>query len=260
MIPPGLPPLADRSAGAKLSPPTLTDSPSGDIGAGSFADLLARLALAAAAQSPTIPAAGATEAVSVFDSLTSAERFNERGLFDGAAPLNPTAPDPFGVGFEMPRKAAQLPAENGSPAPDPARDWPAKALSVTGSLAHGEDHRTVSAAPAPAAAPSRAARAPVGGTVPASPASATVEPLRQFDAQKPVSAGRILRPQPQSPPPSTTPAQVSVQVTESGLRLVVRVEKLSREQRESLHAEIVEIVARHGFVGADILINGASRA
>jgi len=51
-------------------------------------------------------------------------------------------------------------------------------------------------------------------------------------------------------------AQVSVQAVEGGISLVARADRLSREDRDRLRVEIGELLARHGLVAAEIMLNG----
>jgi hypothetical protein len=55
---------------------------------------------------------------------------------------------------------------------------------------------------------------------------------------------------------ASAPAQVSVQAAEGGISLVARADRLSREERDRLRVEIVELLARHGFAIADMTLNG----
>lgn len=55
---------------------------------------------------------------------------------------------------------------------------------------------------------------------------------------------------------SASTAQVTVQAAEQGISLFARVERLSREERSRLRAEIAGLLARHGFAASEIRLNG----
>lgn len=234
-------------------------------GGASFADLLAAM-LAPGAAGQLQPAATAP-AEAVFDRLDAAEMFNETGLFRGAAPLPATgaaaiaaAPCPdLGVAAPAPGARAQLqvagtPLRGAAPPGAPAQvtqggqlvldtsrgGTPAAAAAATTRPAYR-------AQPAfrgqPAAAPVGAVQSPESGS-----ASAGVGRSAPRAATKLVQAWLARA--------ASAPAQVSVQAVEGGISVVARADRLTREERDRLRVEIAELLARHGFAVADMVLNG----
>lgn len=55
-----------------------------------------------------------------------------------------------------------------------------------------------------------------------------------------------------------TNTQLIVQAAEGGISLSARIDKLSRDERERLRDEIIELLGRHGFAAGEIRLNGQS--
>jgi hypothetical protein len=247
----------------------LTETPGETADAGtSFADLLAAM-LAPGAPGVQLQPSASAPAEAVFERLDAAEVFNETGLFRGAAPL------PSAEVAEAAQAAAVTQAAAVASVPAPAAN-PQSELQIALSPSAGE------AAPAPAAAatPADQIAADRGGAATSAP------PLSRAAYRASLS----LRGQPVSPPATPSPgaeaggeatgsgpvsqrtatmvaqllaakvgatsAQVSVQAVEGGISVTARVDKLSREERDRLRGEIGELLARHGFAGAQIWLNG----
>jgi hypothetical protein len=235
--------------------------PAADSGT-SFADLLAAM-LAPGAPAGQLQPPVAEEAV--FERLDAAEMFNETGLFRGAAPLpalgaapgdaaaSPAVPvatvavrlnsdlqalppglDPAAHAAGVPASAAGLAGTASGPVSGAAVAGAKAAQGATPSI-HGQPV-AVSATPAQAAAAGPEAAGPGAGRV--SPRTATA--LAQLLAARTGAAA----------------AQVSVHAVEGGISVMARVDKLSREERDRLRAEIGELLALHGYAGADIILNG----
>lgn len=253
-------------AGAAQRQLTEAASEADDAGS-SFADLLAAmLAPGAAGAQLQAPASASTEAV--FDRLDAAEIFNETGLFRGAAPL------PSGGAAEAaasvaeaaitaagralaPNPQAELqialspPAEEVTPVPTVTTTAAADQLVADGkgpaapgaSLSRAAYRAMLSlrgqpAPPSGIPSPGAEAGGEAAGSGRVSPRTATV--VAQIVAAK---AGAVA-------------AQVSVQAVEGGISVMARVDKLSREERDRLRVEIGELLARHGFASAEIMLNG----
>jgi hypothetical protein len=247
----------------------LTDTPgeSGGDSATSFADLLASM-LAPGAPGAQLPGPAANAAEAVMGRLDAAEVFNETGLFRGAAPL-PAAEAPPG-GEPAAAQAAAVWRPGAGPrtdlqplsaglGPDPLS--PAAAAGPASASAAAEG-RAGSAASRVAGAASKAATgalASLRGQAVAGPASAPQSAAFEPEAASvgkvsPRSAAMVARLL--AARAGAAAAQVSVQAVESGISVMARVDRLSREERDRLRGQIGELLARHGFAGAEILLNG----
>jgi hypothetical protein len=246
--------------------------PVGDAGADSgtsFADLLAAM-LAPGAPGAQLQAPVAEEAV--LGRLDAAEMFNETGLFRGAAPLPSHGAIPAGLSVA----AAVSEAPAATPVPDfqsdpralPASLDPAETVSgVTAAAGAGEG----GAAPAsvgPAGGASKASH----GVMPSlhgQPVSLSAVPGQGAPAEPGAAAGpdaagggrvsartAAIVAQLLAVRAGAAAAQVSVQAVEGGISVMARVDRLSREERDRLRGEIGELLARHGFANADIVLNG----
>jgi hypothetical protein len=228
----------------------------------SFADLLAAM-LAPGAPGEQFQAAAAGEAV--FDRLDAAEMFNETGLFRGAAPLPSQGAMPADVAVAatvsatpsaMSALQADLQALTASL--DPAEAAPGVATSVAGP-AHG------SGAPAsggPAGAVSKAAHGALP-TLDVQPVAISANPAPGTAVGPDAAGGGRVSPrvsamvaQLLAARTGAAAAQVSVQAVEGGISVAARVDRLSREERDRLRSEIGELLARHGFANAEIVLNG----
>jgi hypothetical protein len=237
----------------------------------SFADLLAAM-LAPGAAGAQLPRPASNPPEAVLERLDAAEIFNETGLFRGAAPQpsegafhpagsvsSPIAAVAPGAGVTaVPGSKGELRAATaplGAEAPDvdvpavpagpasaegdgaPVSAAPAGAASRTG---HGAVPLLRAQAVAPSGSPPESAP---GGAEPAGGArvpSRTAALVAQLLAARAGSAA----------------AQVSIQAAEGGISVMARVDKLSREERDRLRGEIGELLARHGFGSAQIVLNG----
>ena len=244
--------------------PAETATEAADAGA-SFADLLAAmLAPGAAGMQPQAAVSNPAEAV--FERLDAAEIFNETGLFRGAAPL-PSAEADGPVAEAADAAPVRMPA----PAPDPQAE-----LRIASSQAAGE------AAPVPdvaAAAASQSAANGNGRAAAGGPIARIAQRAMQSLSGQPVASsaafarsakaggeaggsGRVssraatIVAQLTAARAGAAAAQVSVQAVEGGISVMARVDKLSREERDRLRTEIGELLARHGFGSAGILLNG----
>jgi hypothetical protein len=215
----------------------------------SFADLLSAML------SPPPPAPPPEPAV--FDTLDGAEVFNETGLFRGAAPLAASAFRPDEAA--LPGGQDVLCAGASAPAPS-------SVLMASGSVLSAPPAKAVTGGPPSAGLASlvgpgrpeaqpiqEGASAPGPGLSPPPLAPRKAEPgsspqgLRRAAAR--LVEAHLAR-------GGSTAAQVSVQAAEAGLSLAVRADRLSREQRDRLRAEIGDLLARHGFTAAEIMLNG----
>lgn len=249
--------------GGAQRPPTETAAEAAADSGTSFADLLAAM-LSPGAQLQA-PAPGAAEAV--FDRLDSAEMFNEAGLFRGAAPLL-SAEAAQADAVACPAAVAAAPRTGlqadldalASLGVDPATgalDGSAKALGpiatrsggVAGSGAAGTALKPVHGGSTPSL-PGAASAAPGTGAQSASAGPEAAGGARE-SSRAAASVAQIM-----SARTGAAAAQVSVQVAEGGISVLARVDKLSREERDRLRADISELLARHGFAGAEIFLNG----
>ena len=249
----------------------LTEAPGEAADAGSsFADLLAAMLAPAAAGAP-LPAAASAPAEAVFERLDAAEIFNETGLFRGAAPLPlaeqaqaarsaeaPVAPVAPALRRARPpalAAQAQLQAALAPPGGDSAPVLDVVAAAAAQIAADGNS----TAAPG---APVSRAEYRAAHSLRGQPVSPPATPPQSGDAGGEAGAGRV------SPRATATvaqivaakagaaAAQVSVQAVEGGISVMARVDRLSREERDRLRIEIGELLARHGFGSAEILLNG----
>lgn len=236
----------------------------GDSGADSgtsFADLLAAM-LAPGAPAPQPEAAAAADQT-VFDRLDAAEMFNETGLFRGAAPLPSSGAIPADLAVaasvsEAP-PAAPLPGAEAELQPAPAGVGPAEAPPAFASSADGRS------APAPAGASGPAAKAANGvrPTLHGPPAALSANLARAASAEPEAApGGRVsartaaMVAQLLAARAGAAAAQVGVQALEGGISVMARVDRLSREERDRLRSEIGELLARHGYSNANIVLNG----
>jgi hypothetical protein len=250
--------------GAAQRPPA--DPAGGDAGpdAGtSFADLLAAM-LAPGAPGPQLQPAAGDQAV--FDRLDAAEMFNETGLFRGAAPLPsqgamPGDAAPAEVSAD-PAVTTGLGAEAGLQGPtrglEPAAAVPGIAAAETGPAAAGGSPVRGAAALASKASHGGLATALDGApsAVPANPSAPASAAGRgagggRVAARTAAMVARLLAER-----SGAAAAQVSVQAVEGGISVLARIDRLSREERDRLRGEIAELLARHGFAGAEIMLNG----
>lgn len=246
---------------AQRQPADTGGEPGADAGT-SFADLLAAMLAPGASGDPLQTPVGEE---AVLERLDAAEMFNETGLFRGAAPL----PSQGGVLGEA---AAAVGTATSIPTPGPGLKFELQPLS------HGIDAgAAVPGAATAAGGPAADGGAPVSirpagalqashGALPSlhgQPVALSARPARSAAAGRdPATGGRI--------PPRTSAmvaqllaakagaaaAQVSVQAVEGGISVMARVDRLSREERDRLRSEIGELLARHGFASADIMLNG----
>ena len=249
--------------GAAQRPPADSGGQPGADAGTSFADLLAAM-LAPGAPGDALQTPGAEEAV--FERLDAAEMFNETGLFRGAAPLPaqggvlqeahaaPGAPvslptpgpglkfdvQPLADGVDPDPAAAGVATAAGGAADDGGAPVAVRRAGIASKAVHGAlsslhgEPASLVAGQARSAASGRPAEA--GGRIP----HRTSAMVAQLLAAKAGAAA----------------AQVSVQAVEGGISVMARVDRLSREERDRLRSEIGELLARHGFAGSDIILNG----
>lgn len=243
----------------------LTEAPgdAAETGA-SFADLLAAM-LAPGAAGVQPQAAATNPAEAVFERLDAAEIFNETGLFRGAAPLPSagteatSAEAPAATPVRMPAPAVGPQPElrialspqvgEGAPVPEVAAAASQVAANGNGRIAAG----------GPIARIAQRAMKSLGGQ----PVSSLGNPAQAAQAEgEAPGSGRVssraanLVAQLMAARAGATAAQVSAQAAEGGISVMARVDKLSREERDRLRAEISELLARHGFGSAGIWLNG----
>jgi hypothetical protein len=238
----GLQPEAPRPAGGEAA--------AENAGQGqSFADLLSAML----APEPPVPPAEAA----VFDKLDGAEVFNETGLFRGAAPLAAMAFRRDSAA--LPEGGKRSPAQEYVPAPGSVLAPPSVLLSalppetVTGAAASA-GLASLAKPGRPEAQPMRkVASVPGPGLSPPSAVARKAEPGSSRQGLRPAAARLV---QEHLARGGSAAAQVSVQAVEAGLSLAVRADRLSREQRERLRVEIGDLLARHGFTAAEIMLNG----
>jgi hypothetical protein len=247
--------------GAQRQPTEAAGEAGADAGT-SFADLLAAM-LAPGAAGTQFPAPASNPAEAVLGRLDAAEVFNETGLFRGAVPL-PSGEAPQGDGPAaatwMPGTGPRSDLQPLSPALGP--DVPAPGVATTAS--------------GPIAAEGGGARASGGAAGIASKVTHGASPSLRDQAvalagSRPQSAaggreaaggGRVSRrtaaivAQLLAAKAGSAAAQVSVQAVESGINVMARVDRLSREERNRLRGQIGELLSRHGFGGAEIWLNG----
>jgi len=260
----GRTPVDPGAAQRQLTEPVTESAESGS----SFADLLAAM-LSPGAMNAQLQASVPAAQEAVFERLDAAEIFNETGLFRGAAPLPaaveqgvtaaepapPPGPVTAGPDPQTDLRTAMSSASAASQAPDsPA--WAAAGQAES------------DAAPAPASATAAAGggsrtAARAGATlhgqpaaVPAgSPQSGEVVPEAVAGGRSPARTAAMLV-QAYLAKSGSLPAQLSIQAVEGGISLVARADKLTREERDRLRLEIGELLARHGFAVAGMILNG----
>lgn len=247
---------------AQRQPADSGGEPGADAGT-SFADLLAAMLAPGAAGDPLQTPVGEE---AVFERLDSAEMFNETGLFRGAAPL----PSQGGILGEA---AAAAGTAVSAPTSGPGLKFDLQPLSqgldadaaVPGAAATAAGPADDGGTPVSIRASGAASKASHGAlpSLHGQPVALSASPARSAAAGRdPATGGRI--------PPRTSAmvaqllaakagaaaAQVSVQAVEGGISVMARVDRLSREERDRLRGEIGELLARHGFASADIMLNG----
>jgi hypothetical protein len=230
------------------------DGPSAGAGGPSFADLLSG---GAALQEAVGPAAASTDAT-VFERLDAAQVFNQTGLFRGAVPLSaeasegePSIPLPNaqrGPAPELSAAAPNLGAMGSQAAAARATDLSSPATATVAAISkavgrHGPALRSALAHGRNAAPALVSQRVPEGGEA----RSGSRQGLRHIVARL-VEANLGKG--------ASTAAQVNLHVAEGGVTVAVRADRLSREQRDRLRAEIGELLARHGFESTAIILNG----
>jgi hypothetical protein len=273
MIPAHLPPPVPRE-GAKPGGTPLTGADA--AGEGSFADVLASLAAAGAVR-PSFLGQEPVQGVAREEApVQAAEIFNEHGVVGSLV----TGPD--ATAFPVQLQEAAAVASRVLAAEAPARPVAAAAARlarpVTGSAAE-------MLAAAPASAGFAAEPLTVSPQVAAGHARAmatrTMGHGNLLAAGAPRSAGLPVR-QAQAKPAEAASARfetrlrqklaalleqhlgaenahelsVGVLAAEEGLRVSVRAERLSREQKERLRADIAELLSSHGLSASDIMLNG----
>lgn len=247
--------------GAARRQPNEADGDSAADSGTSFADLLAGM-LAPGAPGSDLQASGSEEAV--FGRLDAAEMFNETGLFRGAAPLPSQG--------ALPADLAVAPAVSTAPAAMSGLEADLQALAagvdsaepVTGAVTTARGGAGTGGAPASGTAAGGGAKAS-HGALPSidGQAVAMAGPARSAAAgPEAAAAGRVsartsaLVAQLLAARTGAAAAQVSVQVADSAISVTARVDRLSREERDRLRSEIGELLARHGYSNADIVLNG----
>lgn len=227
----------------------------------SFADLLAAmLAPGAPGAQPQAAAAAADQAV--FDRLDAAEMFNETGLFRGAAPL----PSPGAIPADLAVAASVSEAPPATPVPGPEAELlagqaidPAEAPPMPASAANGRSAAASAGASGAAAKAPNGARPAIHGSPAALSAglsrSASAEPeaapVGRVSSRTAATVAQLLAAR-----AGAAAAQVGVQAVEGGISVMARVDRLSREERDRLRSEIGELLARHGYPNANIVLNG----
>lgn len=263
MIPGPVNPSVASEAGLRPSPKAgVEPGPDGD--GRSFEDLLAAMLAPGAAPAAEADAAAPETAGAVFERLDAAEIFNETGLFRGAAPLSAEGVATR-VEANAPRRAAppEISAEAAlqlalSPSTGTA---PASPETPTGAQQTAARQAELSGGAVPTSASTRAAsRASM--SLRGQPASLPQQPARSVAAER-MAASAARRPQAAAmlvqawlAKGGSTSAQVTVQAVEGGISLVARADRLSREERDRLRAEIGELLARHGLAATGIVLNG----
>lgn len=226
----------------------------------SFADLLAAM-LAPGAPGAQLQAAAAGEAV--FDRLDAAEMFNETGLFRGAAPLPSHGAILADVAVAAtvsatPGPGPQADLQSLSASLDPAEAAPGVSTTSAGASAGGGVSTTAAAAGAVSKASHGALPTldvqPVA--VSANPAPGTAVGLEAANGGRVSPRASAMVVQLLAARTGAAAAQVSVQAVEGGISVAARVDRLSREERDRLRSEIGELLARHGFANAEIVLNG----
>jgi hypothetical protein len=263
MIPGPVSGHAPIDPGAAQRQPADAASDSGPEAGTSFADLLAAM-LSPGAPGARLQVEAADEAV--FERLDAAKMFNETGLFRGAAPLPSHGAIP---GEVSPAAASPSPAVTSdlgpqadlqalSPALDAAAAVPGFAVKAAG-LAEGGG-TPVSRGPAGAASKSPHAALP---SLDGQPVAIAADPAPSAAAgPEAAGGGRVssrtsaMVAQLLAAKAGAAAAQVSVQAVEGGINVMARVDRLSREERDRLRGEIGELLARHGFANAEIVLNG----
>lgn len=244
---------------AQRQPPEAGGDPGADSGT-SFADLLAAM-LSPGAPGAQLQAPVAEEAV--FGRLDAAEMFNETGLFRGAAPLPSQGAIPEEVATAAvstnPAVTSDLGPLAALEAPAPDVDPAAAASGVATRAAGGGGSPTSGAMAAAAAKASRGVLPSLHGQ----PVATSASPSQGAAAGREVAGGgRIasrasaMVAQLLAARAGAAAAQISVQAAEGGISVTARVDRLSREERDRLRGEIGELLARHGYAGAEIVLNG----
>ncbi|HEX8223875.1 MAG TPA: hypothetical protein VF605_08675 [Allosphingosinicella sp.] len=248
--------------GAAQRQPNEADVEAGADSGTTFADLLAAM-LAPGAPGSDLQASGSEEAV--FGRLDAAEMFNETGLFRGAAPLPAQGAIPADLSVAAavstaPTAMSGLEAELQAPAAsvDPASPAPGLATTARGAADSGRASASGAAAGAGAKA-SHGALPSIDGqpvVIAANPATSAAAGPEAAGGSRISSRTTAIVAQLLAARAGAAAAQVSVQAVEGGISVIARVDRLSREERERLRGEIGELLARHGYSNADIVLNG----
>jgi hypothetical protein len=249
----------------------LTDT-AGEAGADagtSFADLLAAM-LAPGGAGAQLQAPASNPAEAVLGRLDAAEVFNETGLFRGAAPLSSVeaaeaaqaaaaATQPAALAsVPAPNPQAELqvalspPAGGAAPAPGVTATAADQIAADGGTPASGSPAGIASKAAHIASSSLRGPAVALPGSPPQSAAAGRVAPAGGRVAPRTAAmVAQLLAAR-----AASSATQVSVQAVEGGISVMARVDRLSREERDRLRGQIGELLARHGFGGAEIWLNG----
>lgn len=257
-----------------------------------FAELLAAAVGAAAA--PAVQGANCAQPAALLppEARCTALIFNEDGFFQ-AAPVSASAAEsgPGDIPIEIPTRPADdeavatpWPTEQVatvSPADDPvsgAATPPPAGGGSAGSAASDRSAGTYPGTTAATAAPP-AARSPHnaavpefatcganGEIVPGEPAAsrpgtaaAAAPPAKSlaFGPPAPPARARVAQPLPAAAEPAGTNAQLRFQPGVAEAQVAVQAGPLKREERERLRVEMTKLLARHGFSGATLKLNGS---
>ena len=209
--------------------------------------------------------------------LERAERFNEHGFFSGATARGPSASDSVEPPASRIANANRESVTIGFAAPSPealtgsssaAPDWLAARGLATGPGASPDwssDDAVRSERAATVQSPHVAVQARttpgLGGGLPlGQPRQPEVQPdivRDEHPAGGAAAQRRLLHlVQEYLEAGGASMAQVTLQAGEQGISLFARVERLSRDERSRLRAEIAQLLAQQGFVAHDIRLNG----
>jgi hypothetical protein len=268
--------------GQPLPVPALTragvdgETPAADGKSGSFADLLAQMIGEQRDPDSFLGAPPPLQGERPSERPQLAEIFNENGLVQGVAPLGAAVGAADIVGVE-PKAKAEIPAPGtlrrisgrlGPTSPVPplggedalqsaSEGFAAPATSAGSRNDRQRAPRSRATGPAAAAPAGRAG----GRIAPLAPSNAAAAARAALESRESRATGKshrraALLMQDYLRQAGAINAQVSVQAAEQGISLVARVEKLTREQKMRLRAEIAGLLARHGYSAAEIRLNG----
>lgn len=234
-----------------------------------FAQLLAALLGTAAGPDLAPPTSPLELAVDADPPAPSADMFNGPGFFQGlraGAQEAPAAPSPGPEAEARAEAEAQAPLtgplaalpDAGSslhPAAGPQAAWyldAAPGAVATPMSTHGRAAAVQGRQAAPAATPAKA------GHHTAAPSAE--EPGQGEGQVADPSEGPEAAP-PRAPPRTATgggalETLLTLQAAEREVSLTARLERLSREERERLRSEIVQLLAAYGFSAGEIRLNG----